>query len=241
MPKTLTIGPFRISQTEYEAIKTATEAHEEKTAEFIRAAAAFQTDLSTETRQRLQTFADHLHLRPGMIAEALLMRYFAEREARRQIWGDTTLTPDIEFTVVNGELLTGDALYSMLLKHFSQRYAQQREEQIFVGAFRGRTPTEDDEQFLQDHGPETRRQRLAHEDLARRQATEALLQEAIAAGFPDVAYIPPGYHGAIAALYEEVKNGQCEAEVFREQVAQLITRTRGITAQPGLPSPYPGV
>lgn len=125
MAKNRIIGPFRISAEEYEAIKTATEAHQEKTADFIRAAATFLTDLSAETRGRLTDFSEHVHRPPGMIAEALIVRYFAEREARDMIWGRSELTPDVEFTVMNGTLLSGEALYSFLLRYYTQRYASE--------------------------------------------------------------------------------------------------------------------
>lgn len=237
MPKTArrpVVLHLGLDTPEYDRVKASAEADKVKGAEFCRHAIQILSDVSPFLRQKLQDLAESLGLRPGHVLDAILAHYFGHQGAQLDVWGEHALEPNVEFTAVNGLMVTGQTLLELVQEHLTRQFEADRERAIlFDWYMHGVEPSQEEQIFLHERGPWTQEEQELRERLQQRQQEEATIHELAALGH-SFEGLAPRHRRVLVSLFLQVKAGEMEMEDFEEVVTLYKnpqTRSRGVWSQ----------
>ena len=99
------------------------------------------------TRQQIKEFSDRLGIAEPVIIQNILVRYFAEKAAISEVWGDA---PGVlmEFSLTPSGPLTGEQLKHFLADNFRDQFEREREKILEAQEQWGNSP--EDQKWLDD-------------------------------------------------------------------------------------------
>ena len=93
-------------------------------------------------------YADALHITLGAAIEGMILRTFAEREARKEVWGSSGGEILPEFSIMGNKPMTGKELFGFLKDWFIQKEEQERVNLLLREEDEGIPLSDDDKAFL---------------------------------------------------------------------------------------------